>query len=216
VVGDQDPDAHVAKLADDRLDVQNGDRIDSGERLVQQDETGSDRQRAGDLQATPLAAGELIPPGPPHRDEIEVGDQLVHPASLLGAAKTEGLEHGAEVAFDRQSPEHGGLLREIADALLRPEIHGQVGDLGVIEEHPAPVRPRQSDHDVEGRRLAGAVGPKQPDDLSLGDLDRHVLDHGPAPVHLPDVLGADAVAGCGRLRHGSPAPATGLPDGLIS
>ncbi len=216
MVGDQDPDAHVAKLADDRLDVQNGDRIDSGKRLVQQDETGSDRQRPGNLQATPLTARELVPLRTSHRDEVEVGDQLVHPASLLGAAETQGLEHGAEVAFDGQSPEDGGLLRQIADPLLRPEVHGQIGDLDVIKEDSALVRPGQSDDDVERGRLAGAVGPQQPDDLPLGDLDRHVLDDGSTPVHLPHVLGADAVPGCGLRRHGSPAPAAELPDGLIS
>ena len=38
VVGDEDADAAVPQVKDDLLDVGDGDRIDAGERLVEQDE----------------------------------------------------------------------------------------------------------------------------------------------------------------------------------
>jgi lipopolysaccharide export system ATP-binding protein len=43
-------------LPHQRLDVADGDRVDAGEGLVEQDEGGLARQRARDLAAPPLAA----------------------------------------------------------------------------------------------------------------------------------------------------------------
>jgi hypothetical protein len=58
VVGDQHADAALLEKADDLLDIEHGDRIDAGERLVEQDETRIGRQRAGDLDPPPFAAGK--------------------------------------------------------------------------------------------------------------------------------------------------------------
>ena len=60
VVGDQNPDAALAQLGDDRLDVEHGDRIDAGEGLVEQHEGRRGDQRAADLDAAPLAAGQRV------------------------------------------------------------------------------------------------------------------------------------------------------------
>src|SRR5262249_62095128 len=49
VIGQQDADALVAQVADDGADVGNGDRVDAGERLVEQDEQRFADQAAGDL-----------------------------------------------------------------------------------------------------------------------------------------------------------------------
>src|SRR5688572_1641806 len=58
VIGDQYADAARLEKADDLLDVQHDDRIDPRERLVEQDEARLGRERARDLHAPPLAAGE--------------------------------------------------------------------------------------------------------------------------------------------------------------
>src|SRR6185436_12050715 len=84
----------------------------------------------------------------------------------------------------------GRLLGEIADAALRPQVHRQVGDVVLAEEDAPLVRRGQTDHHVERRGLAGAVGAEQADDLARADLDRDVLDHGPPAVDLPQVAGA--------------------------
>jgi repressor LexA len=56
MVGNQDADAALLQEADDSLDLDHGDRIDAGERLVEQDEARLGRQRAGDFDPAPLAA----------------------------------------------------------------------------------------------------------------------------------------------------------------
>src|SRR5579864_9297552 len=51
VIGDQDTDPGVFQIEDDALQLQHLDRIDSGERLVEQQETRLDHKGAGDLDA---------------------------------------------------------------------------------------------------------------------------------------------------------------------
>ena len=56
VVGDDYAYVLVLQLGDDVLDVLDGNRVDSGERLVKQDELGVYRKGAGNLAAASLAS----------------------------------------------------------------------------------------------------------------------------------------------------------------
>src|SRR5260221_292483 len=56
VVGDQDADAAIGEMADQILNVADGDRIDAGEGLVEQHVIRTRRQRARDFDAATLAA----------------------------------------------------------------------------------------------------------------------------------------------------------------
>ena len=56
VVGYQHADAAVAQVVDDLLDVADGDRVDAGKGLIQQDEIGFGGQCPGDLNAPALTA----------------------------------------------------------------------------------------------------------------------------------------------------------------
>src|SRR5258705_12194515 len=58
VVGDEDADAALLEEADDLLDVEHRDRVDAGERLVEQDEARVRGERARDLDAAPPAPRE--------------------------------------------------------------------------------------------------------------------------------------------------------------
>src|SRR4249920_196214 len=49
VVGDEHADAALLEEADDPLDLDHRDRVDAGERLVEEDEARLRRQRPGDL-----------------------------------------------------------------------------------------------------------------------------------------------------------------------
>ena len=56
VVGDQDADIAFGELRDDALDVDHRDRVDPGERLVEEYEFRLNGQCARDLQAPTLCA----------------------------------------------------------------------------------------------------------------------------------------------------------------
>ena len=58
MVGNQHADVALLEEADDFLDVEHGDRVNSGERFVEQNKARLRRQCAGDLDAPPLAAGQ--------------------------------------------------------------------------------------------------------------------------------------------------------------
>src|SRR5215831_15122500 len=73
VVGDEDADAALAEPADDLLDVADRDRIDAGERLVEQEVLGRGDQRARDLEPPPLTARERVGRIARKRREIQFG-----------------------------------------------------------------------------------------------------------------------------------------------
>ena len=56
VVGDQHPDRAFLEKPDDALDVEDCDRIDARERLIEQDERRAGAERARDLQPAALSA----------------------------------------------------------------------------------------------------------------------------------------------------------------
>src|SRR5215210_4324844 len=135
MVGDQDSDAHRFQMPDDALDVEHGDGVDSGERLVKKDIPRVDHQRPGDLDAPPLAAREKTPLGAPNLGQPEVDDELVDAPLLLGVGEVQGLEDGPQVVLHRHAAEHRRLLRQVADAALGPQVHGQLGDVLVAQRH---------------------------------------------------------------------------------
>ena len=58
VIGDEHADAAFGKLANDRLDVDDRDRIHPGKGFVEQDEVGLVGQRTRDFDPPPLASGQ--------------------------------------------------------------------------------------------------------------------------------------------------------------
>ena len=58
VVGAEHADAAALEEADDPLDLDHRDRVDAGERLVEEDEARLRGERPRDLDAAPLAARE--------------------------------------------------------------------------------------------------------------------------------------------------------------
>src|SRR5688572_12619303 len=56
VIGDQDPDPAGLQMENDLLDIADGDRVDAGERLVEQNELGGNDQGTSDLDPAPLAS----------------------------------------------------------------------------------------------------------------------------------------------------------------
>ena len=76
VVGDEHADPPLLQVEDDLLDVGDGDRVDAGERLVEQDELGRDDQRPGDLGAPALAARERVGRRRRQVQQVQLGEQL--------------------------------------------------------------------------------------------------------------------------------------------
>src|SRR5690606_32350337 len=116
-VGDQHADAAVAQVADDALDIVHGDRVDTGKRLVQQDEVRVGGQAAGDLGAAALAAGEAHAEAVADVGDVEFLQQFFH--ALFTGAPVQvlaGFQDRHDVVGHRQAPEDAGFLRQVANA----------------------------------------------------------------------------------------------------
>src|SRR6185312_14493567 len=86
------------------------------------------------------------------------------------------LEDGEDVVLDRELAENGSFLRQVAEPELRPPVHRQQSQIGVIEVNAARIAGHEPDDHVEGRRLTGAVGSEETDHLAVGDLDTEIAN----------------------------------------
>src|SRR5260221_14622701 len=89
-------DAALLEEPNDALDVEHRDRVDAGERLVEQDESRLGAERPGYFQAAPLAPGERNPPMLAQVGDVPGPVQLgAAPPDLLGrqALQLQGRLH---------------------------------------------------------------------------------------------------------------------------
>src|SRR5437867_3095338 len=188
VVRDEDADAGRGQTAHDRLNVEHGDRVDSGKRLVEQEEVGRDDQAAGDLDPAPLPSRERVGPVVADGVEPEVGEELVGSLELRRVGQVERLQDREQVLLDSHLAEDRGLLRQIRDAGARPAVHRETRQVALSQADRSFVGLDQSHDDREGGRLARAVGSEEPDDLSRRDVDRDAAHDRAAAVGLGETL----------------------------
>jgi hypothetical protein len=191
VIRDQDPDAARGQPANDLLDVEDRDRVDPGEGLVEQEKVGREHEAPRDLHAPPLAAREREGLVLPQSLQPELGKQCVAALFPLAGRELECLENREQVLLDRHPPEDRRLLRKVGDPGARPPVHGQLGQVLLAELHHARVRRHEADDDRERRRLAGAVGAEEPDDLARGHLERHVAHDRPPGIGFDEAGGRE-------------------------
>jgi hypothetical protein len=129
VVRDQHAEPAVAELTDHQLNVGDGDRIDAGERLVEQQERGFGRDRARDLDTAPLAAGKRIAARVDELHQPEFVEQLWKPALSLFFADAVHLPNQTDVVADGELAKDRTLLREVADAGPRALVHRRAREI---------------------------------------------------------------------------------------
>ena len=78
----------LLQVEDDLLDVGDGDRVDAGERLVEQDELRRDDQRARDLRAPALAARQRVGRRLRQVRQVQLGEQLARALAPRGAGRS--------------------------------------------------------------------------------------------------------------------------------
>ena len=157
-------------------------RVEAGRRLVEEQDGGVVQQRAGDHQPLREAArerhhGRLCPFGQvePHEQVVGGGARGGGPHSEEAAVEVQVLPHG-------QRAVEGVRLGHDADQLLgdRRVAH----DVDAADERLAGRRDHAGREHARGRRLAGAVGSEQAEDLTLADGQVE-------PVHRRDAARVD-------------------------
>src|SRR3990172_2433499 len=157
VVRDEDADRALLEEADDALDVEHGDRIDPGERFVQENKAGPRRQSARDLHPPAFPArerqrGRLVQVG-----DVEVAKQLLQALQYFGLGETLQLEYRPDVLLDGELAEYGSLLGQVGQTQTGAPVHWHSSDVAAVDEDPAAVHRYQPDDHVETGGLAGAV-----------------------------------------------------------
>ena len=193
MVSDQHADAACLEESDDALDLDHGDRIDTGEGLIQQDETRLGGQRTGDFDPAALTTGQC------QRWRVT---QLLHPQVLQQGHQplfnhvfaqrpalriTLQLQHGLDVFAHAQLAEDGGLLRQVGQPQPGAAVDGHLRHRLAVDQDVAAVRAHQPDDHVERGGLARAVGAEQAHHFAFLDRQRHVLDDLAAAVGLLQV-----------------------------
>ena len=74
------------------------------------------------------------------------------------------------------------ILGQIPDALQGPFVHGQMGDILVVQVHMAGIRMFQAHDHVEGGSFPGAVGAQETHDGPLLHFQADFVDHPPSGV----------------------------------
>ena len=157
MVRDQDANAGALQVEHDALQFQHLDRIDAGERLVQQQESRADHQRARNFHAAALSAREHISAAAADAIETELVDKPFHRFPALARAHRQSLENRLQILFHGQLAEDRCFLRQIADAQPGALVHGHLRDVALVHQHAAGIWTDQPNHDVKRRRLARAI-----------------------------------------------------------
>ena len=190
MVRDQDPDPTGSQIGNDLLQIQNCNRVNTRERLIQQNERGIDAERPRDFHPPPLPARQRIPTILPYMLQPELVNQLLRLFPALMPGNRLHFQHGQDVFLDRQLPKHRCFLREIADAILAsPYVHGNAGDIFVVVQHPACIGRNQAHDGIECSGFSGAIRSQKAHDLSLQNLKADTVYNASATIGFPNFVG---------------------------
>src|ERR1700694_1311619 len=161
-------------------------------RLVEQQYSWIERERAADRQHLLLAAGELV---------AEIVAALLQPRKHLVDLRhrpRSRLRHRGHVLFHRQRAEDVALLRYPADTGPRPLVGPHLRDIQPAKTDGPPEAAGNPDDRIDQRGLAGAVAAQQGQHLAFREPQRHVRQYHRFAVAGAQVLDAQ------EFRHRRP------------
>ena len=150
---------------------------------------GLRRQRPGQLEALAVEQGQRA------RDDVGLVDACPVVSSASTAASSavpsrrvrRAERRPDEHVLEHREPlERPRDLRGAPDPATTPGMGGLPGDVGAVEADRAPVGSQVAGDEVEQRRLARAVRPDDAEGLTLGNVEREVLDDADAAEALGD------------------------------
>lgn len=189
VVCDEDGDGAVGESADLGLEVFDGEWVDAGEGLIEEDEPGVGDECAGDFESSSFAAGAGACVVSCFVRESELFEEFVAAFFAGSAGERERFEDGEEILLDGESLEDAGLLGEVAHSQTCSSVHGESGDIASVEDDFASVGVDHAHDHAEGCGFSGAVASEEADDLGLVDIEGDTLHDGAVGEGLDQVGG---------------------------
>src|SRR5690606_24121333 len=121
------------EVMDDLLDVANGNRVDAGERLVEQDELGVGRQGASNLYPAAFATGQAHAEIVADMADVELLQQTFE---FFAACRTvdvlAGFQDSHDVVGHAELAENRSFLRQVADTGASAAMHRLMADVEVV------------------------------------------------------------------------------------
>ena len=124
VVGDKDTDILLLQLIHNALNIFHRDRVDTGKRLVEHNESRIDGEATRNFATATLTTRQAVTQVFPHLLQVEFIEQILQFLSLIFRGGVGHFEHESQIVFHRERPKHRRLLRQIADAEFGALIHG--------------------------------------------------------------------------------------------
>ena len=184
VAGEEDGRAGIAQVRDDRPGRRPSLRVHPGGRFIEHRDLRPPDERECQAESLTLAARQTPVADPGDRAQPDEIEQLVRIARVR--VEPAVLEEG----FPRlRARVDAAALEHQPDA--RPERRATSRGIGPEDPGAAAVRAAVALDDLDGRRLARAVGPEQGHELARRDGQRDAVEHGPRVVMLDQPLDDD-------------------------
>src|SRR5262249_6189150 len=133
VIGDQHTDAALGQVTHQSANIADRDRIDTGERLVEQHIAWTRRQRARNFDTSALAARQRDGRRLAQTRDVELLKQSIEVVLAAAAAWLDHLQHGTNIVFDVEATKNRGFLRQVTDTEARALIHRQYGHVIAVK-----------------------------------------------------------------------------------
>ena len=184
VAGHDDGPALVREAAQQAAQPGDAGRVEPVGRLVEQQHLRVPEQRRSQAQALAHAQGEPAHPPPGGRGEIDLSQDLVHPA----AGDARGVGDDAQVVPGPAPRMEAGRLEHRADRVARP---GEAAVRHTADQCRSGVGPDQAEHDAQRGGLPRAVRPQKAGHLPGRGGEGHPLHRGDPPEDLRQVPDLD-------------------------
>ena len=136
-----------------------GDRVEAGERLVEDQHVGLVDEGADQLDALLVAERQVLEVAARPVGEVEALEPRLGAAARLGLVEAAQLAEVAQLVADPHRRVQPALLGEVAEAPAGVGV-----DRAALPAHGAGVEGGEPEDRPHRRRLAGAVGPEEAGD----------------------------------------------------
>ena len=157
------------------LDILYGNRVNTGERLVEHYELRVYGQATRNLCTAALATRELVTLVLADLVQTELGKQALKPLLALLLVEVGHFKYRHDIVLYCHLAEHARLLRQIANTGTGTLVHGVIGYFLVVDEHMSLIRNDKSRRHVERCCLTRSVRTKKTYYLSLADVEGHLI-----------------------------------------
>ena len=172
-MGAEDHRRPLFRAADDRLlHAADAERVEAGERLVEDHDVGRVEEAAGDHQFLLHAARELARERLPLPVQLQLLEERREASAVVGDAVDTGGE--LEVLLDRQVVEEARLVGEEGEIPLR--FDAVLDDVVAADQDLAVARRMDAGERAERRRLSGPVRTDEPEDFARLHGEGEVVD----------------------------------------